>query len=492
MLAAKSYIQIILLTIWFLKTKGCSPVTVVATAEAIATKINRMKAETNKSQEAVEVEEVTEVLLDNINEEPKVDKMMEEPEYYTQDYEVSGVYVVKNFQNDTDDILEEEYPVFPPLTAENLTSPDYNLPDLEDDELDIYDQRFDHLYDEYLSDHLYDEYLPAKTKTKRDTAEVITDLAESGAKLLSGNLIGGVTSFVKSLAKPIFSYFIHSNNDHAMARFTSRLLPETDYKDTPQAHLITKAAQQGDGEGVWHQMSSKVKVFNPRSNFVHDQYHQDPTHIECRRNIPMIDRNQVRRLKSVTMMISNLVTALHDTTIADLNIGFEKASKHFQEIKKTNSKILNATINNAQSDLVIELIKEAVDIVEKIQEDNMSKEDEFIMAGLIGVAIVSIFLLGGIMVAHIRKNNCELKEIKALVSPPEVQDSEEDKTRRAMVAALKEYLDTAAGQMMAQNNMMHSPPTMLQVANSAIRQSVRSENGIPRGYVTGPAVTFQQ
>ena len=277
-----------------------------------------------------------------------------------------------------------------------------------------------------------------------------------------------------------------------MARFTSRLLPETDYKDTPQAHLITKAAQQGDGEGVWHQMSSKVKVFNPRSNFVHDEYHQNPTHIECRRNVPMIDRNQVRRLKSVTMMISNLVTALHDTTIADLNIGFEKASKQFQEIKKTNSKILNATISNVQSDLVIELLKEAVDIVDNIQEDSMNKNDEIIIVGLLGVVITSIFLLGGVMISHIRKSNHEMKEMKALLSPAEVQESEEDKTKRAVASALKEYLDNATGQMLAQNNMTHPPPTMLQVANAAIRQSARGDNGISRGYIPGPAITFQQ
>ena len=128
-------------------------------------------------------------------------------------------------------------------------------------------------------------------------------------------MVGSITSFLKTLAKPVFHYFIKSDNDKAMTKFTHRLLPETGFKGSSNALVISKAARQGDGERVWSTIAENSQTWNPRSNFKNDKYHQNNIHLECRRNIPIIDKNLVNRLKSVSLMLTSLMTSLHDTTI---------------------------------------------------------------------------------------------------------------------------------------------------------------------------------
>ena len=476
------------LTLWIQKTESClrhPPHKPRVEGKGIQTERGeKLRDEINKRQELYEEER---------------SQLLQEPEYFTQDDSNSADYEVIDPLSDADVIHDEDYPEFPPIAQENLTYPDYKNPDMEEDELDVYDDKFENIYDEYLNDYLYEEYLPVETKNKRDTAEVLSDLAESGAKLISGNLVGGVTSFVKSLAKPIFSYFIHSNNDHAMQKFTNRLLPETGFKDSAGAHIIRQSAHEGDGEKVWHQLSNQPRYWNPRSNFIRDKYHKSETHIECRRNVPIIDRNLVHRLKSVSLMMTSLMTSLHDTTIADLNQGFKKASEHFQDIRKTTKKILNATVNNLELDLILDLLKDTAVIVELIQEDIVDKSDEMVEFGLIGVVIVSIFLFGGVLVSHIRKNDHkteeiqnELKELKKLLSPAEVKETEDDRTRRAVVSAVKETMDAMAGQMLGhQNHMDQQTPAVLRVGNYAVRQPSGTA-ALPRTNYGGAALTYQQ
>merc|ERR1712002_494239 len=226
---------------------------------------------------------------------------------------------------------------------------------------------------------------------------------------------------------------VHSNNDHAMQKFTSRILPETKFRDTSGAHLIRQAASEGDGEGVWHQISNKPSYWNPRSTFIQDKFHKSKTHIECRRNVPIMDKNLVHRLKSVSLMMTSLMTSLHDTTIADLNLGFKKASDQFNNIQKTTGKILNYTIYNPEIDLIIDILKDTAVIVELMQEEMADKTDMFVELALNGAGILGVLLLGFILTNHIKKSNLEaeairgeLAELKKLMLPVDVKETEED------------------------------------------------------------------
>ena len=498
MLKAALLLGMMCLTLWIQKADSCirhPPHKPRVDRKVVQTeKVEKLKDEVSRRQELYEEEQRLYEEEQRLYEEEQR-LLLQEPEYFTQDDSNSTDPEEYDPLSDADVTHDEDYPEFPPIVQENITSSDYRDPGMEEDELDIYDERFENIYDEYLNDYLYQEYLPVASKNKRDTAEVLSDLAESGAKIISGNLVGGVTSFVKSLAKPIFSYFIHSNNDHAMQKFTNRLLPETEFKDTAGAHIIRQSANEGDGERVWHQLSNQPRYWNPRSNFIQDKYHKSKTHLECRRNVPIIDRNLVHRLKSVSLMMTSLMTSLHDTTIADLNQGFKKATEHFSNIHKTTGRILNHTIYKPEIDLIIDILKDTAVIVELIQEDMVDKSDEFVELALIGVVILSVFLFGVVLVSHIKKNDHkteaiqnELKELKKLISPAEVRETEEDKTRRTIVAAVREAMDVVAGQMLVHQPHMDPPtPAVLQVGNYAVRQSSGSA-AHPRGV----ALTYQQ
>ena len=194
-------------------------------------------------------------------------------------------------------------------------------------------------------------------------------------------------------------------------------------------------------------------------------------------------------------MMTSLMTSLHDTTIADLNLGFKKASDHFSNIHKTTGRILNHTIYKPEIDLIIDILKDTAVIVELMQEELADKTDEFVELALIGVGILGVFLLGFVLPSHIKRSNHEaeairgeLAELKRLMSPVDVRETEEDKTRRAVVTAVREAMDVVAGQMLVhQPHMDPLTPAMLQVGNRAVRQSSGSA-AHPRGV----ALTYQQ
>ena len=100
---------------------------------------------------------------------------------------------------------------------------------------------------------------------------------------------------------------------------------------------------------------------------------------------------------------------------------------------------------------------------------------------------------------HIRKNDHkteeiqnELKELKKLLSPAEVNETEDDRTRRAVVSAVKETMEAMAGQMLGhQNHMDQQAPAVLRVGNYAVRQPSGAA-ALPRTNHGGVALTYQQ
>ena len=63
-------------------------------------------------------------------------------------------------------------------------------------------------------------------------------------------------------------------------------------------------------------------------------------HLQCRKNIRPIDDALKERLKSVSLVITTLLTSLHDTTTENLNKGFKVATDNLDKITKATERVL--------------------------------------------------------------------------------------------------------------------------------------------------------
>ena len=204
---------------------------------------------------------------------------------------------------------------------------------------------------------------------------------------------GFLVEMVKTLAKPIYNWVINTDNDPVMEKFTNRMLPETQFRGHHDEHKISSHAQQGDGAAVWQAMSKKTFKWNPEQNFGDDN---NEIHIQCRKNVKLIDDLMKERLKSVSLVITTLLTSLHDIATEGMNQGFKIAVENFERITMGSSKILEK--------------------VDKILEILLTSPQ-----GIIAVIIASVILvssvLGLILATHI------IMLIKAL------KQEEEDNTK---------------------------------------------------------------
>ena len=71
-----------------------------------------------------------------------------------------------------------------------------------------------------------------------------------------------------------------------MKRFTTRMLPETQFRDHPEEYKTASHAQEGDGAAVWTTLSQNSLKWNPEQNFKDDR---NNIHIQCRKNVKLID-----------------------------------------------------------------------------------------------------------------------------------------------------------------------------------------------------------
>ena len=88
---------------------------------------------------------------------------------------------------------------------------------------------------------------------------------------------------------------------------------------------------------MWQAMSKKTFKWNLEQNFG-DDYNDN--HIQCRKNVKLIDDLMKERLKSVSLVITTLLTSLHDTATEGMNQGFKIAVENFERITTVTSKIL--------------------------------------------------------------------------------------------------------------------------------------------------------
>ena len=244
-----------------------------------------------------------------------------------------------------------------------------------------------------------------------------------------------MTKFLMSLAKPVFSYFIKSNNDHAMTKFTHRVLPETGFSNSPKAVEISRAAREGNGEEVWHRLSADPRQWNPRSLYKNDCFHQSDLHCECRRNLPLFDRNLKNRLREVSLLVTSLVTSLHDTTVADLNKGFKEATAHFNKISETTNKILKTASSDEDTKTVIELMENTAKVMMEIAGDMADNTWTIADLSMAGVTILFTGVLTILLIKIIRDNKSitddnklildEIKKLRILNNIPEQVNGQE-------------------------------------------------------------------
>merc|ERR1712002_1425661 len=153
--------------------------------------------------------------------------------------------------------------------------------------------------------------------------------------------------------------------------------------------------------------------------------------------------------------------------------------------------ILNYTIYNPGIDQIIDILKDTTVIVELMQEKIADKTDIYMELALNGAGILGVLVLGVVLTKHIKKSNLEaeksnreaetvreeLAAIKRLLLPTEVQDTEEDKTRRAVALAVREAVEAMADQVMIPQQQPRGDPLNtggLQVGSRAIRNSTHS------------------
>ena len=142
---------------------------------------------------------------------------------------------------------------------------------------------------------------------------------------------------VKTITKPIYNWMISTDNDPVMEKFTNRILPETQFRGHHDEHKISSHAQQGDAATVWQTMSRKSMAWNPEQTFENSD---SKIHFQCRKNVKLVDDALKERLKSVSLVITTLLTSLHDTTTEDLNKGFKFATGRLDNIAKSTERIL--------------------------------------------------------------------------------------------------------------------------------------------------------
>ena len=144
---------------------------------------------------------------------------------------------------------------------------------------------------------------------------------------------------------------------------------------------------------MWQAMSKKTFKWNPEQNFGDDN---NDIHVQCRKNVKLIDDLLKERLKSVSLVITSLLTSLRDTTTEGMNQGFKIAIENFERITIVTSKILE------KIDQILEILLNSPQ-------------------GIIAIAIASIIsvssVLGLILATHI------IMLIKAL------KQEEEDNTK---------------------------------------------------------------
>ena len=198
-------------------------------------------------------------------------------------------------------------------------------------------------------DNYYGEFCPLKHKYKRDaTEDFLGGIWKTGEKLLGGNIPGTITTFLKTVAKPIYHYLIRSDNDPVMEKFTNRFIPETSLHGSSNAITMQGAAQNGEGSQVWETIHTNARPWNPRSSWTHMLERPEQEKRAFAKSIPSIlaiDKTISKRLKDVSLVVTTLQTSLHDTMVDGMNKGFKTASELLKDLQGDIMEVIQSDIS---------------------------------------------------------------------------------------------------------------------------------------------------
>ena len=219
-------------------------------------------------------------------------------------------------------------------------------------------------------DDFYEEFCPDVHRFKRDaTDDFLAGIWKTGEKFIDGNIGGSVTTFLKTLIQPMFHYFIHSNNDPVMEKFTNRFIPETTLQGSTNGLRMIGAAEEGDGAMVWETMHQNTEAWNPRSSWNHLKDRTQAEKQAFKKFIPTIlavDKTISKRLKDISLVITTLSTSLHDTMIEGMNKGFKSASGSFKDLNEDHNdllKLLGTIFDVLEDDITANMKIVAISIV---------------------------------------------------------------------------------------------------------------------------------
>merc|ERR1712115_50593 len=219
-------------------------------------------------------------------------------------------------------------------------------------------------------DDFYEEFCPDEHRFKRDaTDDFLGGIWKTGEKFLDGNIGGSVTTFLKTLAQPVFHYLIHSNNNPVMEKFTTPFIPETSLQGSSNALRMQGAAEEGDGAMVWETMHQNSEAWNPRSSWNHLKDRSQAEKLAFKKYIPTIlavDKTISKRLKDISLVITTLSTSLQDTMVEGMNKGFKTASESFKDLNDDHSdllKVLSSIFDVLENDITADMKIVAVSII---------------------------------------------------------------------------------------------------------------------------------
>ena len=215
----------------------------------------------------------------------------------------------------------------------------------KDKEIIIFDGRKAKECDGPEFDDFYGEFCPLYvSRGKRDASnDFLAGMLSSGEKFIDGNIGGSVTTFLKTLIQPMFHYFIQSDNDPVMEKFTNRFIPETSLQGSSNGLRMIGAAQEGDGNMVWETLHKNTEAWNPRSSWTHIKDRSDAEQRTFKQFIPTIlavDKTISKRLKDLSLVMTTLSTSLHDTMIDGMNKGFKSASGAFKDLDEDHKDLI--------------------------------------------------------------------------------------------------------------------------------------------------------
>ena len=173
------------------------------------------------------------------------------------------------------------------------------------------------------------------------------------------------------------------------------MLPKTQFRGHHEEYQIASHADKGDGAAVWTTLSQNSVKWDPEQHF---EDSSNIVHLQCRRNVKLIDHSFKERLKSVSLVVTSLLTSLHDTTIEGMNKGFKKATNDFEKIIGTSKKI---TVN---TDKILETLLEG-------------QHNVIVIIGAATMAVLALMVLAQIawtmkIVRHFEERN--IKTIEAI------------------------------------------------------------------------------